>query len=189
MNHNCEQFGELISGLIDNELTPEETRKVNSHLNQCADCRNTQAEFESLDRAIQSPNFPEKVALPCELDRPTSQKPAKATRKSGLNSSRLWMPLAATSAALVAVGVSIFWPTANAGAKTTEVHVPSLELDQLENLNRQSKKNTDSTLKTMELQLRLMRINAKGLNSDDPDQAAVQAKIEQMLQTLKRLSD
>lgn len=40
-----EHYSELLSGLIDGELSPEEANTVNKHLSRCATCR---AEYESL---------------------------------------------------------------------------------------------------------------------------------------------
>ena len=42
---NCEHYRGLISGLLDNELTPEETAELNGHLIRCASCR---ADYEEL---------------------------------------------------------------------------------------------------------------------------------------------
>jgi hypothetical protein len=42
---NCEHYRERISGLLDNELTPEETAELNEHLIRCASCR---ADYEEL---------------------------------------------------------------------------------------------------------------------------------------------
>jgi anti-sigma factor RsiW len=42
---NCEECRGLLVGLLDHELTPEETREVNEHLIRCAGCR---AEHERL---------------------------------------------------------------------------------------------------------------------------------------------
>lgn len=36
---NCDEFKGLLVGLLDHELTPEETREVNEHLIRCAGCR------------------------------------------------------------------------------------------------------------------------------------------------------
>jgi anti-sigma factor RsiW len=44
MNH-CEPFKGLLVGLLDGELTPDETRQINDHLTRCAACR---AEYEQL---------------------------------------------------------------------------------------------------------------------------------------------
>jgi hypothetical protein len=44
MNH-CEPFKGLLVGLLDGELTPDETRQINDHLTRCAACRD---EYEQL---------------------------------------------------------------------------------------------------------------------------------------------
>lgn len=43
--NNCESFKGLLAGLLDGELTPEETRQINEHLTRCAACR---LEYEQL---------------------------------------------------------------------------------------------------------------------------------------------
>ncbi len=43
--NNCEPFKGLLVGLLDGELTPDETRQINEHLTRCAACR---AEYERL---------------------------------------------------------------------------------------------------------------------------------------------
>lgn len=42
---NCDECKGLLVGLLDNELTPDETRELNDHLMRCAGCR---AEYERL---------------------------------------------------------------------------------------------------------------------------------------------
>jgi anti-sigma factor RsiW len=37
--NNCEPHKPLLAGLLDNELTPDETRAINEHLTRCATCR------------------------------------------------------------------------------------------------------------------------------------------------------
>lgn len=44
---SCERYRTLLSGLLDAELTPEETVEVNDHLIRCASCR---ADYEELQR-------------------------------------------------------------------------------------------------------------------------------------------
>ena len=46
--NNCEPFKGLLVGLLDGELTPDETRQINEHLVRCAACR---AEYEQLREA------------------------------------------------------------------------------------------------------------------------------------------
>jgi Putative zinc-finger len=45
---NCEHYQTLLSGLLDRELTPEETVEINDHLIRCASCR---AEYEQLRKS------------------------------------------------------------------------------------------------------------------------------------------
>ena len=47
---NCEHYRERIAGLLDNELTPEETVELNEHLIRCASCR---ADYEELRKTEQ----------------------------------------------------------------------------------------------------------------------------------------
>ncbi|HAK52614.1 MAG TPA: hypothetical protein DCM54_12045 [Gammaproteobacteria bacterium] len=42
---DCEHYREMLSGLIDNELNPEEANTVNQHLSRCTECR---AEYDAL---------------------------------------------------------------------------------------------------------------------------------------------
>lgn len=46
----CEHYRELLSGLLDNELRPEESADLNTHLIRCASCR---ADYEDLRRTSQ----------------------------------------------------------------------------------------------------------------------------------------
>jgi anti-sigma factor RsiW len=41
----CEQYKALLAGLLDNELKPEESAQLNTHLIRCASCR---ADYEEL---------------------------------------------------------------------------------------------------------------------------------------------
>jgi anti-sigma factor RsiW len=44
---NCTEYKSLLAGLLDNELTADESRQMNDHLVRCASCR---ADYESLRR-------------------------------------------------------------------------------------------------------------------------------------------
>ncbi|MBW2623391.1 MAG: zf-HC2 domain-containing protein [Deltaproteobacteria bacterium] len=45
---DCQKYQGLLMGLLDQELTPEETVEVNGHLTRCENCRK---EYEELRRA------------------------------------------------------------------------------------------------------------------------------------------
>ena len=46
---DCNEYKHLMMGLMDNELTPEETADVNQHLIRCESCRK---EFDALSRSL-----------------------------------------------------------------------------------------------------------------------------------------
>lgn len=194
MNSKCEQFGELISGLIDNELTAGETRRVVSHLQRCQHCQETKAQFEQLDRTLQSPGSLETSevfsTVGAKVERAgqaPSRKRDRGSRNAGFLHRPLWMPIAATTAALALIGTAILWPVDEAGAHSPEVRIPKLELDEFKDLNRNTQKNVDTTLKTMELQLRMMRVEANRLNSNLSGTSEVRSEIERMLTAIADL--
>ena len=58
---NCHETRELLSGLVDGALTPEEQRGVDSHLAECADCRKEHERFSAtitLLRRMERPRPP-----------------------------------------------------------------------------------------------------------------------------------
>ena len=46
---DCTQYKHLMMGLMDNELTPEESADINNHLIRCESCRK---EFDELSRSL-----------------------------------------------------------------------------------------------------------------------------------------
>lgn len=53
----CDEYKPLLMGLIDGELTPEETIKINEHLNRCAECRAEYEELHETSSKIHSVSF------------------------------------------------------------------------------------------------------------------------------------
>jgi anti-sigma factor RsiW len=58
MNH-CEPFKGLLVGLLDGELTPEETRQINDHLTRCAACRKEYEELRETSGKLTAISFKE----------------------------------------------------------------------------------------------------------------------------------
>ena len=46
----CEQYGELISAAIDDELSADERSRLEKHLAECVECRGQFQCFEQVDR-------------------------------------------------------------------------------------------------------------------------------------------
>jgi len=79
---DCTEYKSLMMGLMDNELTPEETADVNRHLMRCEACRK---EFDELSRSyskLKSVSF--SGPTDDELDRIWKSPFSRFTRNMGL---------------------------------------------------------------------------------------------------------
>jgi anti-sigma factor RsiW len=55
----CEKYKPLLMGLIDQELTPEESQDVNDHLRRCSGCREEYEEIRETASKINAVSFEE----------------------------------------------------------------------------------------------------------------------------------
>ena len=56
---NCEHYRELISGMLDNELTAEESIELNHHLIRCASCRADYEELRQTEKKLDAISYVE----------------------------------------------------------------------------------------------------------------------------------
>lgn len=56
---DCDSIKPLLVGLLDGELTPEETRQVNHHLNRCAACRSEYALLRETSGKLEAVSYQE----------------------------------------------------------------------------------------------------------------------------------
>lgn len=49
---NCQQIGELLSGLLDRELTPRDRQRVEIHLETCPSCQRSYEELAALRQSV-----------------------------------------------------------------------------------------------------------------------------------------
>ncbi len=59
INDKCEQYKGLLMGLMDHELTPEETEEVNAHLIRCKACRDEYDELLEASDKLKGITFTE----------------------------------------------------------------------------------------------------------------------------------
>lgn len=52
MTTTCAEISETLSALLDGEETPEENATARAHLDECADCRRTTADWGAIDLAV-----------------------------------------------------------------------------------------------------------------------------------------
>ncbi len=58
-NPDCLAYRVLLSGMLDNELTPEELHAVNEHLYKCAACRAEFDRLSALNQELKTKSFQE----------------------------------------------------------------------------------------------------------------------------------
>lgn len=180
MKQSCEQFGELLSALHDGELSLSESQSVLSHLSDCQHCQETQREFALVDEILASPMTP--ASAPSIATPSKTLGSAKLTNsRSSSGSKRIWASIGVSTAALMMVGLSIFTPDGTLPTNTPEVSIPTIELEKMRALNVETQETNDDMLKTLELQIRMMRVDAKGLDPSDPEQAKLKSEIESLL--------
>lgn len=56
---DCEHYRVLLSGLLDNELAPEESADLNNHLIRCASCRADYEELRRTERKLEAISYVE----------------------------------------------------------------------------------------------------------------------------------
>ena len=56
---DCEKYKGLLMGLIDGELTPEETGEVDAHLIKCSSCREEYEQLRETANKIEVVSFDE----------------------------------------------------------------------------------------------------------------------------------
>jgi len=79
---NCEKYKTLLMGLLDGELTAEETQDVNQHLTRCQGCRDEYEALESTGKQIGKVTFVEPTEE--ELNRLWKAPYSRWTKNSGL---------------------------------------------------------------------------------------------------------
>ncbi len=57
--NNCEKYRNLLVGLLDRELNPQETTEVNEHLMRCAQCRMEYEQLRETSGKLESVTFAE----------------------------------------------------------------------------------------------------------------------------------
>lgn len=103
--NTCERYAELISGMIDGELSGEEQRSVLAHIEQCESCRRMYEAFSLVSSAIGD----EMVEPPEELsEKVMASVRREAVKRKNTKRKQLWRVL--TAAACVALVCAFVLP-------------------------------------------------------------------------------
>ncbi|HZD41848.1 MAG TPA: zf-HC2 domain-containing protein, partial [Terriglobales bacterium] len=104
----CEDTQELITALVDNELTAEERRTIENHLGECEHCRSRHAQELLVKRQIRLAS--EAVTAPAGLRdwvRKEVEKTAAEGRPAKARSLRNWLIMPALRPALALLLVAV----------------------------------------------------------------------------------
>jgi anti-sigma factor RsiW len=97
---------EILSALIDGELSADERRMVHEHLQSCQDCRETVEEFTQIHGLVgELPRLIAPAAFVSEVvGRPVRRPVAQQVANAALGGRRRWVAL---GVAVAAVGISL----------------------------------------------------------------------------------
>lgn len=127
----CEDAQELITGLVDNELSPEEHRAIEGHLGECGNCRSRYTQELFLKRQIRLAG--EAVTAPAGLREWVREEIGKVAAEAHLAKARglrSWLTVPALRPALALMLLALvlipfayhWWPTKTIALTALEIH-------------------------------------------------------------------
>ena len=192
---NCENYEPLISAMIDGELESSERNELKSHLQNCAMCKQRLIAFERVDAAVETLSQESVATRPAEIDKlrlpsavPFAMHPPKtAPRRS--KSAMIWrlIPLAAAATLLICLGIAA-WPypkPANAEQISTAQIVQPMK--ELYLLNVQQQREQNLMLRTLDMDLRSMKLEINSLEPGSAERINLAARIDTMLENVRML--
>jgi hypothetical protein len=194
-NHsNCEHYEPLISAMIDGELESDERNELNSHLQNCARCKQRVVAFEQVDAAVGSlalnsagnngsPNSPTPYSF---ATAPFAMLPPKSAPRRN-NKRVIWrlIPLAIAATLLICLGI-VAWPNpqpANAGQISPAQIVEPMK--ELHLLNQIKQRDQNVMLQTLVMDLRSMKLEIDLLEPGSTERVGLTAQIDAMIEKVK----
>jgi anti-sigma factor RsiW len=96
---------EILSALIDGELTPDQRRMVHEHLQTCADCRETAEEFTHIHGMVgELPRLVAPASFVSDVLKPVPRSAPAQVAHVAIGGRRKWVAL---GLAIGAIGVSL----------------------------------------------------------------------------------
>ncbi len=176
---SCERFGRLISAKVDGELELEVSKQLDQHLEMCTICRQRMQVFGEINELVYSAAAPDETAFfPVK---PVEKRLVEWHNKIGKSLMR-WIPLAV--AASVLIGFIIIALPSGPTVTAEQIAMP---LAELEMINDEQSESQAQMLKTLEFELRALKLELGSLNgeSDSEDNSLEEKK--RVEETLDRL--
>jgi anti-sigma factor RsiW len=192
---NCENYEPLISAMIDGELESNERDELKSHLQNCVSCKQRVIAFECVDAAVETlsqDSLPNRTAEMDKLRLPSAvpfsmHLPTTAPRRAP--SPLIWrlIPLAAAATLLICLAIAA-WPYPKPASaeqiSTAQIVEPMTELYRL-NVQRQREQNL--MLRTLDMDLRSMKLEINSLEPGSAERLSLAARIDTMLENVRML--
>lgn len=187
MNHNssCKCYEPLISAMLDDELNSSELLELNAHLSQCSACRELAGVFSQVNVGIGHLSLqPTTIAVAPVT--PTKHKLDRPHAKSPLTMWRM-LPLAVAATLLVCLTI-VSWP--NSTPANAEQITPAQFIEPMTDLhvlNFEKQKAQDLMLRTLNMDLRSLRIELSQMNSSAEDREIFASQIDAMIKKVESL--
>ncbi len=180
MGDACETMGERVSAYHDGELRDAERVELERHLAECHACRRRRERFAAIDRSLNDTEL-EPPLHPMHLE----ERIAHALHEAPVRGDRsiAWPRLirvAAAAVVVLAVGMLVLVTSDRADAGRTAVPLATLEL-----LQRDAAGDQRAMLKTMEWELRALRLELGRLDVDEENRSPVLSRIDRLLERVR----
>jgi len=191
---NCETYDPLISAMMDGEIESVERNELNSHLQNCARCKQRVMAFEQVDSAVERlshKNLSGSESLNgfAQSSFPTVPFAMHEAKKKSLQAHRksAWrlIPLAAAAMLLVCLGIAL-WPNprpVNAGLISPSQIVEPMK--ELHFLNQETRRNQELMLRTLGMDLRSMKLEINHFELGSAERDSLSAQIDAMIEKVQ----
>lgn len=171
----CEEMAEKLSAFMDGELEAEEVSALREHLRTCPACRNLEEGFGAVDRlvgrAVSRPSEALEGRIRAALNQP---RPNRGIRRL----------LQISAAALVLIAASLVILVTGDRADASRLAVPAAAL---EAMNLQVLEDQQALLKTLEWDLRAMKLMVSSPELEEGKAKQLLDEIDLLLAKVKRL--
>jgi hypothetical protein len=168
---NCASLEPLISAMIDNELSEQETSQLAVHLESCRRCQQTRRDFECINDSLVYESDADFLRPSKSM---TVEKESSTTKSWTLTR---WLAIA-TSLLIVA---AVAWSAGSSGSSEVTVENIVQPLTDFHLLKQQEQRDQRLMLKTMALKLRSLKLELGQIDPDLATRESLDKKIDDMM--------
>ena len=184
---NCELLGPLLSAMLDGELDSSERAELLVHLNRCPECRAQVRDFEQVNLAVDSLSHqttriePVLTTLPGSSEIASLSKTKPATNLRRVKTAWRLIPLTAAAALVICLGIAAM---PDQGSASAEQIPPEQFVEPMKEFlasNYQRQHDQDLMLRTLNWDLRTLKLELNHLAADSEERIALESQIDAMI--------